>query len=71
MNPLTVMLLPFLIYGLISEVLIRLRGRGLWQPTLSARQICALYAAIIVFGVVRNLPMQPFAWLAPGAMLHL
>jgi hypothetical protein len=68
MNPLTVMLLPFLTYGLISEVLLRTRGLRLPQPRLSAGQIRALFAVIVMFGVVRNLPMQPFAWLAPGAM---
>lgn len=70
MNPLTVMLLPFLSYGLISEVLVQLRGRGLPAPTLSAMQIRALFVVIVVFGVVRNLSVRPFALLAPGAMLH-
>jgi hypothetical protein len=70
MNPLTVMLLPFLIYGLMSEALIGMRGRGLPQPAFSAGQIRVLFAVIVLFGVVRNLPVQPFALLAPGAMLH-
>jgi len=70
MNPLTVMLLPFLSYGLMSEALVGLRGRGLPQPTLSAGQIRALFVLIVVFGVVRNLPVRPFALLAPGGMLH-
>jgi hypothetical protein len=68
MNPLMVMLLPFLIYGLISEGLVQVRFRGLPQPTFSAGQIRALCAVILVFGVVRNLPVLPFSWLAPGAM---
>ena len=71
MNPLTAILLPFLSYGLMSEALVRLRGRGLPQPTFSAGQVWALFVVIVVFGVARNLPMQPFALLAPGAMLHL
>jgi len=70
MNPLTVILLPFLIYGLMSEALIGMRGRGLPQPAFSAGQIRVLFAVIVLFGVVRNLPVQPFALLAPGAMLH-
>jgi len=70
MNPLTVMLLPFLSYGLISEALVRMRGRGLPQPAFSAGQIRALFVVIVVFGVVRNLPVRPFALLAPGAMMH-
>ena len=71
MNPLTVMLVPFLIYGLISEALVRMRGVGLPQPALSGSQIRAFCVLVIVFGVVRNLPVRPFALLAPGAMLHL
>ena len=71
MNPLTVILLPFLSYGLMSEVLVQTRGIRLPQPALSAGQIRALFVVIVLFGVVRNVPVQPFAWLAPGAMLHL
>ena len=68
MNPLTVLLLPFVIYGLLSEALVQLRGIGLPQPAFSAGQIRTLFAVIVIFGVVRNFPVAPFAWLAPGAM---
>jgi len=71
MNPLTILLLPFLTYGLISEALLALLGRGLPQPMLSAAGIRGLCALIVLFGVVRNLPLHPFNLLAPGAMLHL
>lgn len=71
MNPLTVVLLPFLSYGLISSILLEWRGRGLPQPFLRAAWIRALCVAIVLFGIARNLPLHPFDWLAPGAMLHL
>ena len=71
MNPLTVVLLPFLAYGLASFALFEIRGRGLPQPFLRAVWIRALCAAIILFGVARNLPVHPFDLLAPGMMLHL
>ena len=71
MNPLTVLLLPFLAYGLASHLLFEIRGRGLPQPTLPAVWIRALCAAILLFGIVRNLPFPPFTLLVPGAMLHL
>jgi hypothetical protein len=71
MNPLTVVLLPFLAYGLASEALLAWRGRGLPQPMLSAAGIRTLCAVIVLFGVVRNLPLHPFNLLAPGALLHL
>jgi uncharacterized protein DUF2752 len=71
MNPLTVVLLPFLTYGLASEVLMALSGRRFPQPMLSAAAIRGLCTVILLFGVIRNLPLHPFNLLAPGAMLHL
>src|SRR5438309_10494082 len=50
MNPLTVGLLHFLIYGLASETLLAWRGRGLLQPMLSAAGIRTLCAVIVLFG---------------------
>ena len=70
MNPLTIVLLPFIAYGLISETLVGLRGRGLPQPRLSSPAIYSLGCVIVLFGVIRNLPMHPFSLLAPGAMLR-
>jgi hypothetical protein len=71
MNPLTVVMLPFLMYGLASFALFQIRGRGLPQPFLRAVWIRSLCAAIILFGIARNLSLYPFDLLAPGAMLHL
>ena len=71
MNPLSVMLFPFLAYGLASEAAFYWRGRPLPQFTLPAIWIRALCAAILLFGIARNLPFHPFDLLAPGAMLHL
>jgi hypothetical protein len=70
MNPMTVVLLPFLIYGLASHALFEFRGRGLPRPCLPAAWIRALGLAIIFFGIARNLPFHPFDLLAPGAMLR-
>jgi hypothetical protein len=70
MNPLTVVLLPFLIYGLASFALFEIRGEGLPQPFLRGSWIRALCAAIILFGIARNVPLHPFDLLAPG-ILHL
>lgn len=71
MNPLTILLLPFLLYGLASEALVQFRGRGLPHVFVPALWIRALCLAIILFGIARNLPFHPFDWLAPGAMLYL
>jgi hypothetical protein len=69
MNPLTVILLPFLAYGLGSETLRLLRGKGFPQIFIPGAWIRVLCAAIILFGIVRNLPLYPFHLLAPGATL--
>src|ERR1700686_4686680 len=71
MNPLTVVLLPFLIYGLASFALFEIRGEGLPQPFLRGAWIRALCAAIILFGIARNLPLHPFDLLEPGTVLPL
>lgn len=70
MNPLTVVLSPFITYGLTSHLLFELRGQGLPRLFLPAVWIRALCAAIILFGIARNLPGYPFDLLAPGAMLR-
>jgi hypothetical protein len=70
MNPLTVVLLPFLTYGLASFALFEILGEGLPQPFLRADWIRALCAAILLFGIARNLPLHPFDLLAPGTILQ-
>jgi hypothetical protein len=70
MNPLTILLLPFIGYGLVSHALAAIRGRGLPQPFIPAVWIRALFAVIVLFGIARNLPLHPFDLLAPGAMLR-
>ena len=70
LNPLTLVLLPFLSYGLLSFALFEIRGRGLPEPFLRAVWIRALCAAIVLFGIARNLPLHPFDLLAPGMLLH-
>ena len=71
LNPLAMMLLPFVLYGLASQALVELRGRGLPEPILRGFWIRALCALIVLFGILRNVPLFPFDRLAPGAMFHL
>jgi hypothetical protein len=70
LNPLTVVLLPFLAYGTVSYGLFELRGRRLPQLFLPAVWIRALCAVIILFGIARNIPVHPFELLAPAGVLH-
>lgn len=71
LNPMTMVLLPFIGYGMTSQALIALRGRGLPGIFLSANMIRALCGVIVLFGILRNLSVHPFNLLVPGAMLHL
>jgi hypothetical protein len=66
LNPLTILLLPFLTYGMASEIVFQIRGQHLLQVRLPAAWIRALCTAIILFGIVRNIPLYPFTLLAPG-----
>lgn len=70
LNPLTVLLLPFVVYGLASCALFEIRGQHLPGIFLPAFWIRALCAVIIGFGIARNLPFHPFDLLAPGGMLR-
>jgi hypothetical protein len=69
MNPLAVALFPFLLYGLVSQVSLQLRGRYLPRFFIPGAWIWGLGAIIIAFGILRNIPLAPFNLLAPGAML--
>jgi hypothetical protein len=71
MNPLMIIMLPFVTYGLVSAALLELRGKSLPQVMLSAKWIRAFCVVVILYAVARNLPLYPFDLLAPGAMLHL
>ena len=65
LNPLTVIALPALAYALASAWLAGYRGRPLPQPRLTNRAGWVLAAAVVVFGVVRNLPVATLEWMRP------
>jgi hypothetical protein len=65
MNPLMVLSLPFVALLLAEQL-----GwtRASWQPVLSRIGDARTWAVLLIgYGVLRNLPWQPFTWLAPGA----
>jgi Protein of unknown function (DUF2752) len=70
LNPLTVILLPFLAYGIASYALFEIRGRHLPRLFLPAVSIRVLCAVIILFGIARNIPFHPFDLPAPSAIIH-
>ena len=71
MNLLTVILLPFIGYGLVSQICWHLRGRPIVATRMPVMWIRALFVVILLFGIARNLPFHPFDLLAPGGLLRV
>jgi hypothetical protein len=67
-NPLMVLCLPAVLYGLASWVSQRLNGRPLPIPRVRASWIWGLLAVILLYWVARNIPAPPFSTLAPSAV---
>lgn len=66
MNPLLVALAPLLALGLAQEAYPRLWPR-LRTERAPARRVVWLWAIVLGFGALRNVPVEPFTWLAPRA----
>lgn len=65
-NVLLVVFVPLIIYGLISLILLGVRGRGLPYPKrYAAHAAFGFLFLMLTFGVLRNLPFYPFTILAP------
>jgi hypothetical protein len=64
-NLFLVLSLPLIGYEWLSMASHAVRGRRLPPLPLRAGWIWALLVAIVVFTVLRNLPFEPFTWLAP------
>jgi hypothetical protein len=65
LNLLTLLSLPFIGYALLSTLALAVSGRRLPSFLLPASWIWGLLAAVLLFWVLRNVPMYPFTWLAP------
>jgi len=64
LNPLMVLSLPFLAYGLLDEVVYRARGYRLLRAQCGAGPVWLLLALILAFWVLRNIPCYPFSLVA-------
>lgn len=64
-NPLMVLALPFLGYGFVSYGVSAVRKKRLPGASVPAFWIWALLAVILVYWVLRNIPVRPFTLLAP------
>ena len=66
-NVLAVLAMPVILWGLFVA-LTRAFGGPAWRGfSLSPRWTAIAASALVVFCVVRNLPMAPFAWLGSAA----
>jgi hypothetical protein len=65
LNPLGVLLFPFLGYGLLCTIVRRANGRRLPTVFIPAVWIWVLLGVILAFWVLRNVPFYPFSWIAP------
>jgi hypothetical protein len=65
LNPLMLVLLPFVLYGLAVRFVRSVTGRRLPDIELSQRGIWILLGVIIAYWILRNLPVYPFTLFAP------
>ena len=65
LNPLTIVLLPFLAYPFLSNVVMTVRGRFLPRVSLPPMTGWVLLWTVVAFWIARNIPLYPFTLLAP------
>ena len=65
LNPLMMLSLPFVAYSSTSRIVQKVRGQALPTVFVPSGWIWALSVVVISFGVLRNVPVYPFSWLAP------
>ena len=68
LNPLMMIFMPFLLYAYFSNWLLVLRGKSLPRFFLSGRFIICILVVILLFWVLRNIPVLPFSLLAPAEL---
>lgn len=65
LNPLMMLLLPFVAYFLASHAMLAVTGRPLREVFVRPELIWALLGVILVFWLLRNVSGYPFTLLAP------
>lgn len=65
LNPLMVLFLPFVLYGLLAQVLRDFLNKKIPAVSLSSFWIWLIFGVIVAYGVLRNIPVAPFTYLAP------
>jgi hypothetical protein len=65
LNALTVFFVPFLGYSFVSYIAAGIKSWSLPKVFIPAAFIWVLLGVVILFGILRNIPMEPFSFLAP------
>jgi hypothetical protein len=65
LNPLMVLMLPYLLYSLVSYISPVVFRRRIAQVFVPSRWIWTFLGVVGLYWVLRNLPFYPFSWLAP------
>lgn len=65
LNMLMVISLPFVLYGLLAQGMRYFFSKKIPTIFIKAHWIWAIFALIIAYGIVRNIPISPFTYLAP------
>ncbi len=71
-NPLMVMLLPFLgLYFVVRGLDWVVTGGNHVDGKISAKLLMGILILVLIYGVLRNIPVFPFDLLAPGGMKQI
>jgi len=65
LNPLMILSLPGLCWAYLSQCSITIKARPLPQFFLSSKWIWTLLGIILIFWILRNIPIYPLTYLAP------
>ena len=65
LNLLMVLSLPFIVYSFVNYVVAGVRGRPARRIFIPSGFIWALLGIVLLFWIVRNLPVYPLTYLAP------
>ena len=65
LNPLMMLVLPFIAYFLASHAMLAVTGRPLRKFFVRPVFIWVLLGAVLVYWLLRNIPAYPFTLLAP------
>ncbi len=67
-NALFILFLPILLYYFFRLWYGMLTDRSLPPDRVPRWALLSMFAVIFLFGILRNLPFQPFQWLAPHTL---